>query len=236
MSAQKIIDHLKELSTKERKKSNEWFFKTGKGEYSEFDQFIGVTVPNIRKVAKKYCRTISDHDLTIIVRNPVHEVRLCGVIILVNKYQSKFSDKKSIYDYYLQNIGYINNWDLVDSSAPHILGDYMLDNKGEVKLLYKLSKSKNLWEKRISIITTLMFIKNNYFDPTLIIGKTLLGDRHDLIHKAIGWTIRAIYKRDEQVATRFLRENYTSLPRTTLRYAIEKMDEPDRKMYLQAKF
>ncbi|MFP6775805.1 MAG: DNA alkylation repair protein [PS1 clade bacterium] len=236
MSAQKIIDHLKELSTKERKKSNEWFFKTGKGEYSEFDQFIGVTVPNIRKVAKKYCRTISDHDLTIIVRNPVHEVRLCGVIILVNKYQSKFSDKKSIYDYYLQNIGYINNWDLVDSSAPHILGDYMLDNKGEVKLLYKLSKSKNLWEKRISIITTLMFIKNNYFDPTLIIGKTLLGDRHDLIHKAIGWTIREIYKRDEQVATRFLRENYTSLPRTTLRYAIEKMDEPDRKMYLQAKF
>ncbi|HIL42508.1 MAG TPA: DNA alkylation repair protein [Gammaproteobacteria bacterium] len=236
MSAQKIIDHLKELSTKERKKSNEWFFKTGKGEYSEFDQFIGVTVPNIRKVAKKYCRTISDHDLTIIVRNPVHEVRLCGVIILVNKYQSKFSDKKSIYDYYLQNIGYINNWDLVDSSAPHILGDYMLDNKGEVKLLYKLSKSKNLWEKRISIITTLMFIKNNYFDPTLIIGKTLLGDRHDLIHKAIGWTLREIYKRDEQVATRFLRENYTSLPRTTLRYAIEKMDEPDRKMYLQAKF
>ena len=236
MSAQKIIDQLKELSTKERKKSNEWFFKTGKGEYSEFDQFIGVTVPNIRKVAKKYCRTISDHDLTIIVRNPVHEVRLCGVIILVNKYQSKFSDKKSIYDYYLQNIGYINNWDLVDSSAPHILGDYMLDNKGEVKLLYKLSKSKNLWEKRISIITTLMFIKNNYFDPTLIIGKTLLGDRHDLIHKAIGWTIREIYKRDEQVATRFLRENYTSLPRTTLRYAIEKMDEPDRKMYLQAKF
>ncbi len=236
MSAQKIIDHLKELSTKERKKSNEWFFKTGKGEYSEFDQFIGVTAPNIRKVAKKYCRTISDHDLTIIVRNPVHEVRLCGVIILVNKYQSKFSDKKSIYDYYLQNIGYINNWDLVDSSAPHILGDYMLDNKGEVKLLYKLSKSKNLWEKRISIITTLMFIKNNYFDPTLIIGKTLLGDRHDLIHKAIGWTLREIYKRDEQVATRFLRENYTSLPRTTLRYAIEKMDEPDRKMYLQAKF
>ena len=236
MSAQKIIDHLKELSTKERKKSNEWFFKTGKGEYSEFDQFIGVTVPNIRKVAKKYCRTISDHDLTIIVRNPVHEVRLCGVIILVNKYQSKFSDKKSIYDYYLQNIGYINNWDLVDSSAPHILGNYMLGNKGEVKLLYKLSKSKNLWEKRISIITTLMFIKNNYFDPTLIIGKTLLGDRHDLIHKAIGWTIREIYKRDEQVATRFLRENYTSLPRTTLRYAIEKMDEPDRKMYLQAKF
>jgi 3-methyladenine DNA glycosylase AlkD len=236
MSAQKIIDHLKELSTKERKKSNEWFFKTGKGEYSEFDQFIGVTVPNIRKVAKKYCRTISDHDLTIIVRNPVHEVRLCGVIILVNKYQSKFSDKKSIYDYYLQNIGYINNWDLVDSSAPHILGDYMLDNKSEVKLLYKLSKSKNLWEKRISIITTLMFIKNNYFDPTLIIGKTLLGDRHDLIHKAIGWTLREVYKRDEQVATRFLRENYTSLPRTTLRYAIEKMDEPDRKMYLQAKF
>ncbi|HIE77651.1 MAG TPA: DNA alkylation repair protein, partial [Candidatus Thioglobus sp.] len=97
-------------------------------------------------------------------------------------------------------------------------------------------KSKNLWEKRISIITTLMFIKNNYFDPTLIIGKTLLGDRHDLIHKAIGWTLREIYKRDEQVATRFLRENYTSLPRTTLRYAIEKMDEPDRKMYLQAKF
>jgi 3-methyladenine DNA glycosylase AlkD len=236
MSAEKIIDHLKELSTSQRKKSNEWFFKTGKGEYSEFDQFIGVTVPNIRSVAKKYSKTINEHELTIIVRNPIHEVRLCGLIILVNKYQSKASDKKSIYSYYLQNISYINNWDLVDSSAPHILGDYMFNNQEEINLLYRLSQSNNLWEKRISIITTLMFIKNNHFGPTLTIAKTLLGDRHDLIHKAIGWTLREIYKRDEEIATKFLRENYTSLPRTTLRYAIEKMSEPERKIYLKAKF
>jgi 3-methyladenine DNA glycosylase AlkD len=236
MSAEKIIDHLNELATKQRKESNEWFFKTGKGEYSEFDQFIGVTAPNIRKVAKKYFGTITDHDLTILVRNPVHEVRLCGLIILVHKYRSKISDKRSIYNYYLENISYINNWDLVDSSAPHVLGDYMFNNQNEINLLYKLSQSDNLWEKRISIITTLIFIRNNYFDPTLIIAKTLLGDPHDLIHKAVGWTIREIYKRDEDVATRFLRENYTSLPRTTLRYAIEKMSEQERQIYLKGVF
>ncbi len=137
MSARKIIDQLKELSTKERKKTNEWFFKTGKGEYSEFDKFIGVTMPNIRKVAKKHYQNISNIELAKVTNHSIHEVRLCGFIITVYKYQQKDSDKHSIYSFYLNNLGSVNNWDIVDSSAPHILGDYMTQNL--TKLNYLMS-------------------------------------------------------------------------------------------------
>ena len=236
MSARKIIDQLKELSTKERKKTNEWFFKTGKGEYSEFDKFIGVTMPNIRKVAKKHYQNISNIELAKVTNHSIHEVRLCGFIITVYKYQQKDSDKHSIYSFYLNNLGSVNNWDIVDSSAPHILGDYMTQNPGKIELLDELSKSNNLWERRVSIIATLAFIKTNTFTPTLRIAKELLGDKQDLIHKAVGWMIREIYKRDERAAKVFLRENYTLLPRTTLRYAIERMGELERKKYLKGEF
>jgi len=236
MSGRKIIDQLKELSTKERKEVNEWFFKTGKGGYSEFDKFIGVSMPNIRKIAKYHYKNITNNEIAKLVKNSIHEVRLCGFIILVYKYQQKDSDKEDVYNFYINNLDSVNNWDIVDSSAPHIMGDYITQNNSKITVLYGLSKSNNLWKKRVSIVATFAFIKINNFIPTLRIAKELLQDDHDLIHKAIGWMLREVYKRDNESAKVFLRENYTLLPRTTLRYAIERMDELERKSYLKGKF
>ena len=234
MIAKEVINALKTLATEERRKVNEWFFKTGKGEYGYGDIFLGVTAPDIRRIAKKFSQEISLQELTELIRNPNHELRLCALIILVNKYKKENSDK--IYQYYMDHLTAINNWDLVDSSAPYIVGDYLYKHPEKSKILIDFSHSENLWVRRISIVSTFTFIKNNEFNTTLEIANLLLNDNHDLIHKALGWMLREIYKRDERIIKRFLRQNYAQIPRTTLRYAIERMDKEERLLYLKGNF
>jgi len=234
MISKEVVNALKLVATEERRKVNEWFFKTGKGEYGYGDIFLGVTAPEIRRIAKKFSQEISLQELTELIRSPIHEVRLCALIILVNKYKKENSDK--IYQYYMDHLTAINNWDLVDSSAPYIVGDYLYKHPEKSKILIDFSHSENLWVRRISIVSTFTFIKNNEFNTTLEIAKLLLNDNHDLIHKALGWMLREIYKRDERIIKRFLRQNYAQIPRTTLRYAIERMDKEERLLYLKGNF
>ena len=234
MIAKEVINALKTLATEDRRKTNEWFFKTNKGQYGYGDIFLGVCVPDIRDVAKRFSQIITLKELTELIKNPIHEVRLCALIILVNKYNKEEPDR--IYHYYLKHLNSVNNWDLVDTSAPHIVGDYLYNNPEKSMILLEFSHSENLWVRRISIVSTFAFIKNNEFNKALEIAKLLLNDDHDLIHKAVGWMLREIYKRDEHLIKRFLRQNYAQIPRTTLRYAIERMDKEDRLLYLKGNF
>ena len=234
MISKEVVNALKLVATEERRRVNEWFFKTGKGEYGYGDIFLGVAAPEIRRIAKKFSQEISLQELTELIRSPIHEVRLCALIILVDKYNKEEPDR--IYHYYLKHLNSVNNWDLVDTSAPHIVGDYLYNNPEKSKILLEFSHSDNLWIRRISIVSTFAFIKNNEFNTTLEITKLLLNDNHDLIHKAVGWMLREIYKRDERIIKRFLRQNYAQIPRTTLRYAIERMDKEERLLYLKGNF
>jgi 3-methyladenine DNA glycosylase AlkD len=234
MIAKEVVNALKLVATEERRKVNEWFFKTGKGEYGYGDIFLGITVPDLRRIAKKFSQEISLQELTELIRSPIHEVRLCALIILVDKYNKEEPDR--IYHYYLKHLNSVNNWDLVDTSAPHIVGDYLYNNPEKSKILLEFSHSENLWVRRISIVSTFTFIRKNEFKKTLEISKLLLNDEHDLIHKAVGWMLREIYKRDEVLIKRFLRQNYAQIPRTTLRYAIERMDKEERLLYLKGNF
>jgi len=234
MIAKEVINELKILATEDRRKSNEWFFKTNKGEYGYGDIFLGVRMPDIRKVAKKFSPKITLKELTELIQSPIHEVRLCALIILVNQY--KKGNFSKIFEYYLRQINFINNWDLVDSSAPYIVGDYLYNNPDERSILFEFVHSENLWVRRISIVSTFTLIKNNQFNETLQIAKILLNDKHDLIHKAVGWMLREVYKRDQDLIRTFLKQNYAQLPRTTLRYAIERMDEVERLLFLKGYF
>jgi len=234
MIAKEVINELKILATEDRRKSNEWFFKTNKGEYGYGDIFLGVRMPDIRKVAKKFSPKITLKELTELIQSPIHEVRLCALIILVNQY--KKGNFSKIFEYYIRQINFINNWDLVDSSAPYIVGDYLYNNPDERSILFDFVHSENLWVRRISIVSTFTLIKNNQFNETLQIAKILLNDKHDLIHKAVGWMLREVYKRDQDLIRTFLKQNYAQLPRTTLRYAIERMDEVERLLFLKGYF
>lgn len=205
------------------------FFKTGKGQYGEGDIFIGVSVPNTREVAKKY----KDIDLNLIkelLESKIHEERLLGVLILVQKYQKTNDDK--IFLFYKQHNTKINNWDLVDLSADKIVGHYYFNNYNKISELHKLSKSNNLWERRTAIISTFYFIKNNQFKDTIKISEILLSDKHNLIQKAVGWMLREVGKKNKSVLIQFLNKYYKKMPRTMLRYAIEKFTENERKRYL----
>lgn len=208
------------------------FFKTGKGQYGEGDIFWGLTVPISRSIALKYKKaTLSD--IRVLLKDKVHEVRLVGILILVWKYEhASTKEQKEIVVFYLKNIKYINNWDLVDLSAPRILGEYLFTN-GDKNILLKLAKSKNLWEQRISIISTFSFIKHGDFDWTLKISKMLFSHEHDLIHKAVGWMLREVGKKNEKLLRKFLDINLRKIPRTTLRYSIERFREDIRLKYLR---
>ena len=234
MISKEVVNALKLVATEDRRKTNEWFFKTNKGQYGYGDVFLGVSVPDVRKVAKRFSQIITLKELTKLIENPIHEVRLCALIILVNKYKKEDRDK--IYQYYLKHLNSVNNWDLVDTSAPHIVGDYLYKNPEQSKILIDFSHSENLWVRRVSIVSTFAFIKNNEFNKTLEIANLLLNDHQDLIHKAVGWMLREIYKRDKRIIKRFLRQNYALIPRTTLRYAIEQMDKEERFLYLKGNF
>jgi 3-methyladenine DNA glycosylase AlkD len=206
------------------------FFKTGKGEYGEGDKFVGIKVPVQRKIALRFYN-LELTDLQKLLKSPVHEERLISLLILVNKYRRGHEKvKERIFKFYLKNRKRINNWDLVDLSAPKIVGDFLLDRNK--KILFALAHSPNLWERRIAIISTFTFIRNENYKPTVFIAKVLLNDDHDLIHKAVGWMLREIGNRDVQLLEKFLRSRYRNMPRTMLRYAIEKFPEAKRKKYL----
>ena len=229
-----LLDFKKELKTKassKKAKILQRFFKTGPGEYSEGDVFLGVVVPEIRKLVKKYSN-LKIKEIIKLLHSKIHEERLTALLLMVNKFQTE-ENKEKIYNLYLKNTKYINNWDLVDLSAHKIIGDYLL-NKPKL-ILFKLAKSKSLWDRRISIISTFSFIKNNKFTETLKIAKILLNDKHDLIHKAVGWMLREVGKRDLKTEEEFLKRYYQKMPRTMLRYAIEKFPEKKRKQYLLKK-
>jgi len=229
-----LLNLKKELKTKassKKAKILQRFFKTGPGEYSEGDVFLGVVVPEIRKLVKKYSN-LEIKEIIKLLHSKIHEERLTALLIMVSKFQIE-KNKEKIYNLYLKNTKYINNWDLVDLSAHKIIGDY-LSNKSKL-ILYKLAKSKNLWDRRISIVSTFSFIRNNNFKETLKIAKILLNDKHDLIHKAVGWMLREVGKRDLKVEEEFLKKYYKKIPRTMFRYAIEKFPEKKRKQYLLKK-
>ena len=222
---------MSKLKDPEKAKILSRFFKTSKGEYGEGDIFLGIKVPEQRKVAKKYTN-LTLGDLQKLLNSKVHEHRLTSLIILVTKYKkANESGRNEIIDFYLKNTKNINNWDLVDSSAPYILGDYLLEK--DRTILYNLAKSDDLWEKRISILSTFRFIRNNDFNDALKISKIHLNDEHDLMHKAVGWMLREIGKRDQEKEEKFLEKHYKKMPRTMLRYAIEKFDEDKRRYYLK---
>ena len=219
---------LEKLANKEKAVILQRFFKTRKGEYGYGDLFLGITVPEQRRIAKRYSHLSLD-DLQNLLSSKIHEYRLVALMILIEKYKKE--DKKEIINFYLRNTKNINNWDLVDLSSHKILGDYLLNK--DKNLLYNLAKSNDLWEKRISIISTACFIKNNKFEDTLRISEILLNDKHDLIHKAVGWMLREVGKKDLKVEEEFLKKYYKKMPRTMLRYAIEKFNKNKREFYLR---
>jgi len=209
------------------------FFKTGKGEYGEGDKFLGLQVPVQRKAAKKFFG-LSRNDLEQLLSSKIHEYRLTALLILVDQYgRGDEKKKKEIFDFYLGHLKSANNWDLVDLSAPNIVGDYLLGR--DRKILYRLARSKNLWERRVAMVATYAFIRQRDLDDVFKIAETLLDDKHDLIHKAVGWMLREAGKKNERKLENFLAKYGSKMPRTMLRYAIEKFPEKKRKFYLVKK-
>jgi 3-methyladenine DNA glycosylase AlkD len=230
---QEIRARLRKLGDKQRAAAARRYFKTGPGGYGESDIFMGVTVPELRKLATEY-QAITLTEIKELLRSAIHEERLLALLLLVHAYASgEGRTKKKIYELYLKNTRYINNWDLVDTSAPHIVGDFLMD-KGK-KPLHTLARSKDLWKRRIAVMATFRFIKYGEFADALAIARILLFDKEDLIHKAVGWMLREVGKRDGGTAELFLKKYYTTMPRTMLRYAIERFPEAKRQRYLKGK-
>ena len=228
-----IIEDLKLVSERERASVLSRFFKTGKGEYGEGDLFVGITVPNARKIAKKYSKGIDYNNLQELLSSEIHEYRLTALLIIVDKY-SKDKDeanRKDLIDFYLSNTRYINNWDLVDLSCYKCLGEWLLDRDKDI--LLTLANSDNLWEQRISIVTCMHFIRNEQYDTFLQIAEKLLYHKHDLIHKAIGWLLRETGKKNIEIEKAFLKKHYKKMPRTMLRYSIERFPKEERQKYLK---
>ncbi len=222
---------LRSLADPDRAEHSQRFFKTGKGEYGEGDRFLGIRVPLLRKEAKRH-RDISLGETERLLKSPFHEERLCALFLLVDKFgRGSEDERKAIYSLYLRNTHVINNWDLVDSSAQYIVGGYLEDK--DKQQLYVLADSENLWERRIAVLATFHFIKKDRFHETLALAELLMNDQEDLIHKAVGWMLREIGNRDAAAEKGFLKKQYKRMPRTMLRYAIEKFPEAERKSYLR---
>ncbi|PLX22044.1 DNA alkylation repair protein [Candidatus Parcubacteria bacterium] len=221
---------LEELSNKKQKEISQKFFKTGKGEYAEGDIFLGIKVPVMRALARGFY-DLSLNDLQTLLKSKIHEHRFIALVILSEKFKiADLEYQEAIYRLYLENTKNINNWDLVDISAPNIVGAYLKDK--DRRVLYTLAGSKNLWERRIAIVSTFTFIRNNDFFETITISELLINDPHDLIHKASGWMLREMGKKDEKTLKKFLNKFKEKMPRTMLRYAIEKFKPEERKKYL----
>ena len=231
MDSKQIKQKLALLANSGKRKILQGFFKTGRGQYGEGDIFLGVVVPDTRKIAKEFAN-LPLSEIKKLLYSKIHEERLCALLILVAKFaMANLAEKKEIFDFYIKHVRQVNNWDLVDLSAPRIVGGYLLDKPKNI--LYKFVRSKNLWEKRIAIVSTYTFIKNGEYQDTLKIAEILMHDRHDLIHKAVGWMLREVGKKSNKILKAFLKKFKTKLPRTTLRYAIERFPEKERKEYLK---
>jgi 3-methyladenine DNA glycosylase AlkD len=227
-----VQSDLQQLANPEKAQFLSRFFKTAPGQYGHGDIFLGITVPMQRAVAKNYQHLPLD-EIKKLIHSPVHEHRLTGLIILAWKFEKKSQEEqKKIYDFYLSNATHVNNWDLVDSSA-HIVGYYLIAHPQEKKILTTLAQSKNLWERRISIVGTQVLIKQKDFDMTFTVARLLLHDTHDLIHKAVGWMLREVGKQDVEAEESFLKEHYKIMPRTMLRYAIEHFPTEKRAWYMK---
>lgn len=232
MLASEIISQLKKAGNPEKAAHLSRFFKTGKGEYGEGDLFLGVTVPEQRTIAKKYRET--DHTvLHELLLSPYHEVRLTGLLILVEQFtkHKEPAYRQCCVDFYLAHTSRINNWDLVDLTCYKIVGVWLTDK--DRQLLYQLAASQNMWKQRISIVSCMHFVRQGDFKDCIAISDRLLGHHHDLIHKAVGWLLRETGKKDRTTLTEFLATHYTRMPRTMLRYAIEHFPEEERKYYLK---
>lgn len=228
-----IKEELKKHINEEKAAFLPEFFQAFEGGYGEGDHFLGVVVPDQRKVARKYYKFVSMKDIEELLNEPYHEYRLTALFMMVYKFEKSKDEKEreEIVNTYLNNIGAVNNWDLVDSSAPQILGPFLWDkNKG---ILYEMARTPDLWKQRIAIMSTFYFIKQGEFEDSLKIAEILLNHEHDLIHKAVGWMLREIGKRDFDVEYNFLKDNYKVMPRTMLRYAIEKFEPELRQKFLK---
>ncbi len=228
---QQLRQEVTKLSDPKKADILQRFFKTGKGQYGEGDIFVGLVVPQSRSLAKKY-KNLSLPDIATMLDSKIHEERIIALFILVNRFeQGDEKQKKELYTFYLKKRKAVNNWDLVDLSASQILGFYLFDK--EKQLLYDLATSKNLWERRIAIVSTYYFIRQQQFTDTLAIATLLLSDKQDLIHKAVGWMLREVGKRDPKTLDRYLMEYYKKMPRTMLRYALEHYPPRRREGYMK---
>ena len=224
-----LFEDIKKLEDKEKGVFLQRFFRTGPGEYGEGDVFIGLTVPQSRSLAIKY-KDLSFSEISQLLKSKIHEERLIALLILVHRFKKNPDEQKKIYNFYLQNTKYINNWDLVDLSSHKIIGEYLLDKPKDI--LFELARSENLWERRIAMISTFSFIRDRKFDTSLKIAEFLVKDKEDLIQKALGWMLREIGKKDLETEETFLKKYYKQMRRTALRYAIEKFPEEKRLSYL----
>ena len=235
MSAKQVIADLKALASVGRAAELQRFFKTGPGDYAEGDIFIGVVVPQTRKVAARY-KALPITEIAKLTNSDIHEVRLCGLIILTNQFKrnKEVSERKKLFNFYLRELkaGNVDNWDLVDVTAP-TLGEYLLDIDDPMLILNKLAKSKSLWERRTSVVFTFAFLRAGDLEPTYEMAERHLGDKHDLMHKAVGWLLREMGKRDPGLLRNFLKEHNHEMPRTALRYSIEKFSESERQRWLR---
>ncbi len=236
LAAKDVVSDLKQIANSRKAIDLQRFFKTGPGDYAEGDIFLGIVVPQTRVIAKKY-QDLSVPEIKRLTESIYHEVRFCGLLILVAQFEKAKTRaaQKRLFDFYIRQLkaGYINNWDLIDVTAVR-MGRYLLDEKSYLTTLRRLAKSKNLWERRISIVFTFAFQRIGELDPTLEIADLLLDDDHDLIHKAVGWALREVGKKDGPMLRNYLKANVAHMPRTTLRYAIEKFSATERKRWLNS--
>jgi 3-methyladenine DNA glycosylase AlkD len=232
MTASAIMKRLRAGATPEKAVVLARFFKTGPGQYGEGDRFLGVMVPEQRKLAKEF-RDLPPAEVETLLASPYHEARLTGFLVLTYAFErADAGRRRELYEFTLAQRAAMNNWDLVDVIAPVIIGGWLLERPADRKLLRKYAKSADLWERRIAIVSTLAFIRAGDFGDTLAISEVLLGDKHDLIHKATGWMLREVGKRDVAVLRGFLEEHAARMPRTALRYAIERLPEKERKAWM----
>ena len=234
MAVNEIISEIKAYAEPDFVKWVSPILQVTEGGYGEEDKLIGVRTPVLRKLSKKYAEIEYD-DVFTLLRNEYHEVRLVSLLILILKYKSDKYKREFIVNKYIENADYINNWDLVDQSAPYIVGDFVFNNKDKLSLLYELANTNHLWKQRISIVSTQYLIKNGFYEPTIKLSEFFLNHEHHLIHKAVGWMLRELGKKDIEELYSFLDKFASKMPRVMLRYAIERLDDNKRKYYMSLK-
>ena len=235
MNAEFILQELFSIANPEKARFLQGFFKTGKGQYAEGDIMLGIVVPHTRDIVKR-SPPLSFDEILILLDSEYHEARLAGLLLLVKQFKKAKNDeeRKAIFDFYLQNARKANNWDLVDVTCRDVVGAFLLD-KTDRGILYCLAESDNLWEQRMAIVSTWTFIKHKQFDDTLAIAEKLLNHKHDLMHKAVGWMLREVGKKDREVLVDFLEIHHAKMPRTALRYAIEHFSPEERARFMMRK-